>query len=405
MGFYHIRCRIDTDVSYMMPCSGCELTFTNHETGAWLEVINVRHWSYKTVLPGNPADGQHFIYFAPKLLGARAITADTYSDEFASRLAHKASELFPSGSRIDFNWTVNSGRDAFNSHCLSLVHGVDKELEDVTGSQAWLGYGTLEIVDKFDFRAHTTLVNEDQRLAMSPGSTYGKKQFLISGSGLKRVRARSEKVRKEVAQFFSNAGDLTGRPLEVVTNGIVFGVNFGSRECSGTRICQGSTTSQLDDETDFTIPYFFIQCGNSHYFGGDLYHFAKDKNSGHLCANSPDGDIKPEFQLLGFFKAGECGEAKTIPFDEKYCETATTAPTATFSELPSKAPTFSSVPTNYVTPRPTPRRFRNPAVNRNAAPLTRKPKTKKLSTPAPTHGKGGGKRVAKNMMKMMRMKK
>ena len=399
MGFYHIRCRIATDVSFMMPCSGCELTFTNSETGAWLEVINVRHWSYKTVLPGNPADGQHYIYFAPKMLGARAITADTYSSDFANRLAHKASTLFPSGSRIDFNWTVNSDRDAFNSHCLSLVHGVDKELEDPTGSQAWLGYGMLEIVDKFDFRAHTTLVNEEQRLAMGPGSTYGKKQFLIFGSGLKRVRARSEKVRDDVAQFFSNAGDLKGRPLEVVTNGIAFGVNFGSRECAGARVCHGSTTPQLDDETDFTIPHFFIQCGDSHYFGGDLYHFAQDVNSGHLCANSPDGDIKPNFKFLGFFKAGACAEANNIVFDKNYCETATAAPTATFSEVPSKAPTVSSAPTNYVTPKPTPRRFRNPAVRRQPPPPTRQPKSNKPITPKPTPG---NKRRKMMMMMMMR---
>eukprot|EP00586_Coscinodiscus_wailesii_P003225 CAMPEP_0172489832 /NCGR_PEP_ID=MMETSP1066-20121228/20062_1 /TAXON_ID=671091 /ORGANISM="Coscinodiscus wailesii, Strain CCMP2513" /LENGTH=1635 /DNA_ID=CAMNT_0013257969 /DNA_START=104 /DNA_END=5012 /DNA_ORIENTATION=+ len=317
---YHVRCQFVQKINYPAGCPGCQLTFRNIGTGAELEVVNVAQWSMAP---------HGYIYFAPRMgLLDDPVYENNYDDVFATRVALAATLALPDGSEFEVSWT--NGKAWADNFVVGMVHGID----DTERMPQWREKETtLQYFDVFDYDRQSLVFNQIQWLSLGPGTSFAKRQYVVTGKGLTEVDAQAQEYASSVAEDFHYLGDLRDKTFELVLGSdfTTFGVRFDDKEeCTGTAVCTGHSSPQVG-----TVPYFVISCGDKAYFGPDLYHFASvDGNiqRSYVC-DETNISVRPTLKLIGWFRDGDCETFRSASYDEHYC-TPTMAPTVKQSVSP-----------------------------------------------------------------------
>jgi len=137
---------------------------------------------------------------------------------------------------------------------------------------------------------------------------------------------------------------------------------LASQEASGTSttcdnklaslVCSGRSTPEYGN-----VPFFYVSCGASTYFGPNPYHFTPSFGSifpGHgntnnlvrsyLC-DGLDASIRPSWKLLGFFNpAGSgCTSLANATYDETVCLTQVHPTRSPMSKDPVSSPISKTV--------------------------------------------------------------
>ena len=112
----------------------------------------------------------------------------------------------------------------------------------------------------------------------------------------------------------------------------------GTSTTCGTKspACSGKSTPESG-----YIPYFYVTCGSTNYFGPDPYYFTPSYRGvfpGHapdlttpirsyLCEGLASSE-RPTWKLMGFFTPSGCSSLASATYDETIClQSQTTGPT------------------------------------------------------------------------------
>lgn len=128
--------------------------------------------------------------------------------------------------------------------------------------------------------------------------------------------------------------------------------------------CSGWSTPQMGH-----VPFFYVKCQNTTYFGPDPYYFSPNFGSrfpGHgnkadgllvrsYVCNGSDSSVQPTWKMMGFFPVNNCASLleESYTYDKSVCNSnLTSAPTlinplANTSKLPTTSiPTATSPSTS-----------------------------------------------------------
>ena len=178
-------------------------------------------------------------------------------------------------------------------------------------------------------------------------------------SDLGSVKAIADPLRDQVVIEEHNENEYTPRNIDLYQLGSSFAAVAASSSSSTTScgdasaslVCTGKTTPSAG-----YLPWFYIKCGSSTFFGQDPYHFTPYSGTefqfpGHSTANYPvrsyvcDGQpisVRPSWKLVGFFN-DSCASLATSTYDETVCPWD-----ESWTEMPSESPSLepsTSTPT------------------------------------------------------------
>ena len=279
LGMFTLRCRMTTTIVVKTGCSGCNLFFTNANTGAVIKVLGVHHWAWS---------GRD-LYFFP----------DSSAAEFSA--------AFPNPSAVTIT-RADYGKTPEENRALSYVFGQNAE-RLVSGNNG-LKYINLNAGPRMRYgtggsmRRDYTVWTINPYTRIEQGDTYAVRHYLVTDEYV-GINARAADWVPEVQQVQREAGQMPGRAIHLYSaDYTTFGATVNGSACglsSAERVCTGQTTPQTTTQE----PLFAISCGRQAYVGTNLYYFAPERADdseairSYACRNQPAG-VRPDIKLLGF---------------------------------------------------------------------------------------------------------
>ena len=169
-----------------------------------------------------------------------------------------------------------------------------------------------------------------QGARLIPGDTYINRGFLLS-SDLGSVKSTAENLVEKTYIAKVAPQDYTPRSIDIYTttnNTHLVSVPEGTLCSSQTQaVCSGKSTPSAGH-----VPYYYVTCGYSTYFGPNPYHFTPSFGSefpdngsitnpvrSYVC-DGQDLSVRPTWKLLGFFNPSSCAEIEGATYHEGACD-------------------------------------------------------------------------------------
>jgi hypothetical protein len=314
LGMFTLKCRMTTTIVVKTGCTGCNLFFTNANTGAVIKVLGVHHWAW----------GGKDLFFFP----------DSSAAEFSA--------AFPNPSAVTVT-RADYGKTPEENRALSYVFGQNAE-RLVSGNNG-LKYINLNAGPRMRYgtggsmRRDYTVWTINPYTKIEQGDTYAVRHYLVTDEYV-GINTRAADWVSEVYQVQREAGQMQGRAIHLYSvDKTTFGATVNGSACgeaTAALVCTGRTTPQTTTQE----PLFAISCGSQVYVGTDLYHFSPARATdgsevirSYVCDDEPAG-VRPKIKLLGWFPDGECAAIHNASFREDLCEpqpwqVPTTTPTST----------------------------------------------------------------------------
>ena len=307
------------------PCSPwTDIGLYRTDTGEGLKIPFVRHWSYS---PTNKL--MYFAVYSDNVTEA----IDTVNTIFDNKLNPDPLpiEVRPSSNVA----SVPADYDPSTLDSFTFVYGRGDEYEGTAldgRSRRRMG-STQQGRGTRDYTVFT--INWFAASArLQAGSTYVNKGYFMN-SDLGSVKATAEDL---LTKTFVDEIDLElwlPRAVNVYQHGTTFEA-VSSLEAGGTLttcdnlsanlVCSGTSTPKLGH-----VPFFYMSCGGSTYFGPDPYTFTPPFSNlfpGHGNMTNPvrsyacvgeDASVRPSWTLVGFFNPTTCTSLSTATYGESTC--------------------------------------------------------------------------------------
>jgi hypothetical protein len=388
----------------------------NSRTGQGLNIAYLRHW---VMSPTNKK--MNFVVYATDKVAAvtavntmfnnvgqttaLAIELRALSKNYASFTSPGTTIQAPTRS-IPFA-SLPPGYDPSSLKAFTFVYGQGEDYISGGGVGEGVSRRRIGSTDNSAGRDYTVFnINWWNGARLKPSSTYSNRAYYFA-SNLGSVKATADSLRLNVTVDKIEVNEWSpGRGVGIYKRGATCVVQAASSpgglsttcaSSSALLVCSGSSTPKADH-----VPYFYVKCQNSTYFGPNPYNFAPSflpgRFPGHggmvnekfvrsyVCDGmtstvrertlSTDDDIsdwrgdileyvtgladgdpvpyaRPSWKLMGFFPIGDasCASLATDTYAESVCDPdPTSSPTPKPTSDPSSSPTH---PRSSPTPKPT----------------------------------------------------
>lgn len=168
-------------------------------------------------------------------------------------------------------------------------------------------------------------------MSFKPEQSFVHRQFLVNDS-LQNISAQAKELHDEAFGKVITPSDFDGRLLEVYTlNSSTFGIAVASDKdatsttCSKGIVVLSGSTVPIKINTQQSIAFYSVKCGDTTYFGPDKYHFAPEPDANgmvrsYVCKDEPNG-VVPEWKLLGFFQPSDyLSSLENAVYDPSFCD-------------------------------------------------------------------------------------